>query len=204
MWPDTLRIIREVRPRLVFLENVPGLVRLYLPRVLGDLAELGFDAEWGVLGASDIGAPHQRKRLWIMACDSDSKAKSEAPRLSKHVVETDASHAERRHIRDMPQHSWATAPESRNDGETRTLADTDSKRGRGGNAGRKNAADAGEPPGSPRDYAGRVVPWHSEPAVGRVADGVANRVDRLRALGNGQVPQCYAAAWRYLERRGAS
>jgi DNA (cytosine-5)-methyltransferase 1 len=67
LWPDTVRIICEVRPRVVFLENVPGLVRLYLPRVLGDLAEAGYDSEWCVLGAGDIGAPHIRKRLWIMA-----------------------------------------------------------------------------------------------------------------------------------------
>lgn len=68
MWPETIRIIREVRPRLVFLENVPGLLSSgYFGTVLGDLAASGFDAEWIVLGADDCGAPHRRKRLWILA-----------------------------------------------------------------------------------------------------------------------------------------
>jgi len=61
------RIIGEVQPRFAFVENSPLLSRRGLGIVLGDLAEMGFDAEWGVLSASDVGAPHQRKRIWIVA-----------------------------------------------------------------------------------------------------------------------------------------
>ena len=72
MWPDTIRIIREVRPRCALLENVPGLISSgYFGTVLGDLAESGFDAEWCVLSAQDCGAPHIRKRLWIVASNTN-------------------------------------------------------------------------------------------------------------------------------------
>lgn len=67
LWPDIVRIIREVDPRLVFLENVPGLLRHGLSIVLEDLASLGFDAEWDSFRAGELGAPHKRERLFILA-----------------------------------------------------------------------------------------------------------------------------------------
>lgn len=70
MWPDTLRLVREVRPRRALLENVPGLLtggRGYFGHVLGELAESGYDAVWTTLSAADVGAPHVRNRLWILA-----------------------------------------------------------------------------------------------------------------------------------------
>lgn len=67
LWPDVARIIAEVNPTLVFLENVPAIRRLGLDQVLGTLADLGFDAEWGVLGAADVGAPHIRRRWFCLA-----------------------------------------------------------------------------------------------------------------------------------------
>jgi DNA (cytosine-5)-methyltransferase 1 len=67
MWKHMARVIREVRPRFVFVENSPMLVSRGLGTVLGDLAAMGFDACWGVLGAADVGAPHQRDRIWIVA-----------------------------------------------------------------------------------------------------------------------------------------
>lgn len=67
LWSEFARIIREVRPRLVFVENVPGLLFNGMDVVLGDLAALGFNARWGVLSASDVAAPHRRERVWIVA-----------------------------------------------------------------------------------------------------------------------------------------
>ncbi|NBU79143.1 MAG: hypothetical protein EBS50_08720 [Sphingomonadaceae bacterium] len=67
------RIIDEVRPRFVFVENSPMLVGRGLAVVLGDLASIGFDARWGVLGASDVGAPHRRERCWIRAELADTR-----------------------------------------------------------------------------------------------------------------------------------
>ena len=67
LWAEMARIIREVQPRFAFVENSPMFTSRGLGRVLGDLAEMGFDAQWGVLGADDVGAPHIRKRIWILA-----------------------------------------------------------------------------------------------------------------------------------------
>src|SRR3990167_1771984 len=78
LWPDTIRVIREVRPRLCLLENVPGLLSSksvdndtgetgwYFGTILRDLAEVGYDVRWQVISARDVGAPHLRKRLWIV------------------------------------------------------------------------------------------------------------------------------------------
>ena len=67
IWPDIARILCEVRPEWVFLENVGGLIRGGLEQVLRDLAISGFDAEWDSLSAAEIGAPHVRERLFILA-----------------------------------------------------------------------------------------------------------------------------------------
>ena len=67
MWFHMARIVGEVRPQYVFVENSPMLTSRGLGTVLGDLAALGYDAEWGVLGAADVSAPHQRDRIWIVA-----------------------------------------------------------------------------------------------------------------------------------------
>jgi DNA (cytosine-5)-methyltransferase 1 len=68
MWPATLRTIEIVQPKYVFLENVPGLLSSgYFQDILCGLFEIGYNAKWTVLGASDVGASHKRKRLWILA-----------------------------------------------------------------------------------------------------------------------------------------
>ena len=77
MWHHMARIIGEIRPRYVLVENSPALTSRGLGRVLGDLAALGFDAQWGVLGASDVGAPHKRERIWIVA-NASGRRRSES------------------------------------------------------------------------------------------------------------------------------
>jgi DNA (cytosine-5)-methyltransferase 1 len=68
MWPETIRIVREVGPQHVLLENVPGLLRTgYFGAILRDLSDAGFDAEWRIVSAGECDAPHLRKRLWIHA-----------------------------------------------------------------------------------------------------------------------------------------
>lgn len=65
LWSEMLRIIGEVGPRYVFVENSPMLAVRGLDRVAGDLAGLGYGFRWGTLGADDAGAPHRRKRFWL-------------------------------------------------------------------------------------------------------------------------------------------
>jgi len=67
LWREMARIVSKVRPPYVWVENSPMLVRRGLARVLGNLATMGYDARWGIVGADDAGAPHRRKRIWIFA-----------------------------------------------------------------------------------------------------------------------------------------
>ena len=71
LWPEFARLIRVLRPRFALMENVPGLLSVNdgdaMGEVLGDLAALGYDAEWQVISAAAVGAPHLRERVWIVA-----------------------------------------------------------------------------------------------------------------------------------------
>jgi len=74
LWSEMARIIGEVRPRYAFVENSPMLTSRGLGTVLGDLAAMGFDARWGVVSAADVGAPHLRERIWIVAKFPDTNS----------------------------------------------------------------------------------------------------------------------------------
>lgn len=71
LWKEMARVIGEVRPRFAWMENSPLLVGRGLAVVLADLAEMGYDARWGIVGADDAGAPHIRKRIWVYAANTD-------------------------------------------------------------------------------------------------------------------------------------
>lgn len=145
LWFQMARIICEVAPRFVFVENSPMLASRGLGRVLSDLAELGYNAEWGVYSAADAGAPHLRKRIWILA----------------------------------------HTPEERR-AQTRNRNPV--------SPGRNGLEDGtGEP--EPESW------WEAEPSVGRLVNGLARRVDRIKSLGNGQVPAVVVLAWEELFRR---
>jgi DNA (cytosine-5)-methyltransferase 1 len=163
LWVEMARIIGEVRPRYAYVENVPALLVRGFGRILGDLAEMGYDARWGVYGACDVGAPHKRERLWILA---DAVCEGLEGLSGDDEV-------------GLPQ-GW----------EGLFASDTTSQNGICGGEGDIAIADAG---GS-KDGGW----WESEPDVGRMADGVAYRVDRLKSIGNGQVPSVAAYAWSHL------
>lgn len=80
LWSEMARIIGEVKPKKIFVENSPILTSRGLDRVLMDLAALGYDARWGVLGARHAGAPHKRYRIWIVA-NANSKRKLQQKRI---------------------------------------------------------------------------------------------------------------------------
>lgn len=177
MWFHMARIVREVRPRFVFVENSPMLTSRGLGRVLGDLAAMGYDAEWGVLGAVDVGAPHRRDRIWVVAYANRNGVEK---RMREDGRPTCGSSEE----------GWMEAV-----GGCEILADA--------NMPRLEEWDGST--GAPRARAPAVVCdwWTTEPDVGRVAHGVAHRVDRLKAIGNGQVSLVAATAFRLLiERAG--
>ena len=167
LWFEFRRLIEEIRPAWVFIENVSALRSRGLEVVLGGLAALGYDAEWHCIPASAVGAPHQRDRVWIVA---HTHGKRE---LQPQGAEQD----ERRRTGDS--------------GSEIAVADAQ----RLGQPGSGASGDASHPTalvqrktvdalnGSLGDI------WRAEPDVGRVANGVPSRVDRLRCLGNAVVPQ---------------
>jgi len=176
LWGEMARVIREVRPRHVFVENSPMLTSRGLHRVLGDLAEMGFNAQWGVLGADDVGAaPHIRKRIWILANASSRRLSQQSEGQIQQSGRTET------------QRPSANSEE---------VADSDGER--------RDRGAGGESEENRRDESQNSGWWDTEPDVGRVADGVASRVDRLKCLGNGQVPAVAATAFRLLRERGSA
>ena len=198
-WPETFDIIRALRPAYAFLENVPGLLARshgYFGHILGQLAEAGFDVEWGVLSAQAVGAPHRRERLWLLATDSQSDSQSRA------APDASSPRLERRRgaSGDAAEKSIVVG-----DGSTRLASDVHC-------VGRSAVGIGGvlhgqRPPlGHDADGRFRAGPWQQgsapEPTISRVDDGMAHWVERTRATGNGQVPLVAATAWHLL--RGGS
>ena len=90
-WPQTIEVIRRVRPRWFFGENVPGLLNSgYFPEILGSLAEAGYDARWIVLGVDDVGGNHRRKRLWLLAESHSEPRSSRQPRRAGGELSTES------------------------------------------------------------------------------------------------------------------
>lgn len=174
LWREFARIIGDVGPRHVLVENSPLLTSRGLGTVLGDLASMGFDAQWGVLGARDSGAPHRRDRIWIVANAMCSGNREECANLAKQASSSKAS-----------QRRW-TWTKSRNSSEDVSYGHGQGLEEREG----KSIYYGTQQPPIERDHW-----WSTEPDLGRVAHGVANRVDRIRALGNGQVPAVVRLAW---------
>lgn len=141
LWPAFASALRHLRPRWALLENVPGHLAMGFGRVLGDLAEIGYDTEWTCVSAAAAGAPHLRVRVFVVAYPVSSPVRVQPAGDPRVLHPAELGH----------------------DGIARAVADA------GGGW------------------------WTTEPSVGRVADGVPNRVDRARALGNAVVPQ--VAQW---------
>ena len=183
LWTEMHRIISEVRPRFALIENVPMLIHRGIDRVLCDLTQIGYDCEWQIIGADEVGAWHRRKRIWICAYISNTNS-------SGHV---------HRQIKEQPAETGVDAfRESESSGtHERDVSDTDSGRQQ---EHRKPKSIEQEIIGeeayftTQRDSSGqrqgiKTRRWEAEPNVRRVVDGVSNRVDRLKGLGNAIVPQ---------------
>lgn len=149
LWFEFARIIREVGPRFVIVENVPGLIFSGgIGDVLGSLAEVGYDAEWRTWSAADVGAKHIRERVWIVAHSKSLRGRSQ-------VADSTGKRLERAKQQQQQQQQCV--------------------------------------------WPGDSSWWDVEPDVGRVANGVAFRVDRLRLTGNGVVPQQSVATWQIIK-----
>ena len=220
LWPYIRRHIDSIRPTQCFFENVEGHISLGLSSVISDMEEDGYSTTWGIFSAAEVGAPHQRKRVYILA--------------------NTISHP----IREQPR--WVGRKDGQGetltgvDGEAQRMADTNSSRCQQGNQeteGQPSEQLNGDSLQRKTTYPdierlqgrlqrGIIDPqgweeqevrcttqrsdrwswdrhniWSSEPNVDRVVDGCADRVDRIRMLGNGVVPQTAARAWEVLNAR---
>ncbi|MFN3766796.1 MAG: DNA cytosine methyltransferase [Ectopseudomonas guguanensis] len=202
LWKQMARIVGEVLPRFVFVENSPLLVGRGLAVVISDLAQLGYDASWLRLSASDLGAPHQRDRLWLVAHANGARqsqpARGEQERrlgaqLSGQTL-ADAA-GQRRQAQRQPGGLPPQEPKPWRDGAA--VANPNSFGQQQMEQPISHRSQSQGPTGTPehRRITGRWKRWPAEPGMGRVADGVANRVDRIKALGNGQVSRVGAAAF---------
>ena len=208
MWREMARIIHEVRPRFAFVENSPMLTSRGLGTVLGDLASMGFDARWGVLGAADVGAKHQRDRIWIVARWRGELPYTQHDRIRRWEQQQES--VKKKTVGNTISNRWS---ERRNDygkydrnkfatngQHSCALADTTSIRQQGSWEHEQsiNSTKGCDWKANYVESIGSSNFWSIEPNVGRVADGVAARVDRLKAIGNGQVPLCAERAWEIL------
>jgi DNA (cytosine-5)-methyltransferase 1 len=230
LWNEYARIIRLLRPRFVLVENVPALRTLVsddgLGRVLGDLAESGYDTEWDCVPAAAVGAPHVRDRIFILAwrrelADADGEARGPEEGISEQGG------------RDGEDEGGPTQLGRRGGDPSRGDVGGDTTVGNPDDAGREERRGSGSvraqqpsaqrasgdlPRGlerrhdfPPRPGAEEWDAWleahpTAQPGVRRDPDGVRGRVDqgrrrRLKALGNAVVPQAAAYAWHLLSER---
>ena len=215
MWGEMARIIHEVRPKFVFVENSPMLTSRGLGRVLGDLASMGFDARWGVLGAADVGANHQRDRIWIVGTNLANSRCKLRPKGNATKLDTKTQIGTASTVHDQSSgegqtnvaHASQLFSNGGNDNSRISMErKKESKSGNNSWSEDVSNSDSTQRQGMCKServqqeyaYASDSRWWQTEPDLGRMVDGVAAGVDRLKAIGNGQVPLCAAEAFKLL------
>ncbi len=202
MWREMARIIGEVRPRYAFVENSPMLVSRGLGRVLADLSSMGYDSRWGVVSAANIGANHKRERIWIVANSKHSRHSNQVSGINEEALGLQGEDRQERGGSRMPVRTGGVVRNGAADRlhNQRVMADSNIQHVQGQQCSSNSTGRQESILGqfALRRGASDRHWWKTEPDVGRVADGVAARVDRLKAIGNGQVPLCAATAWRIL------
>jgi len=185
MWKEMARVICEVRPQYAFIENSPMLTTRGLGTVLADLAKMGFDAEWGVLSAADVGANHLRERIWIVAKSTEQHrffSYSQHNRIRRGQQQSESIEEKDGILPNTKCNGWTEGNNAKLE-TNQTI--------------RSSSTISIKPSitGFNRNS------WKTEPDVCRVVNGMASAMDRLKAIGNGQVPLCAATAWNILKGR---
>lgn len=214
-WPETIECIRVVQPPIVFLENVPGLLAShgYFTSILQDLEGAGYHAAWACIGAEHLGAPHRRKRLWMVAHTNQAgraAGVSATPRGEIRGAD--------KHDHDGEEYLWPAAPlECQHEWEAPRLLNAE--RGRCPNCGNEICLLHGEHecrcPTHERhckscdewttDPDAVVCEWCGErnldeSELARIVNGDAGRMDRFEAIGDAQVGIVAAFAFQTLDR----
>lgn len=208
LWSEMARIIGEVRPRYVFVENSPMLVSRGLTRVISDLAQMGYDAQWARFSASNFGAPHIRDRIWIVAyarCQRGEAGTSQTLRSKSEIPKWTNANNMGSNISNTKSFGWEQTRQgeqsskerfSRRGGEFAHPDCLNEQRVFTSDADQERWQEQGKR--SARSSCNEFTWWQVEPELGRVADGVTHRVDRLKAIGNGQVSIVAKCAFEYL------
>ena len=208
LWPEMLRVIREARPAWIIGENVAGIVNLALDQVHTDLEAEGYEVESLIIPACGVDAPHRRDRVWIVAHSKGgergriqdkggAKGSQDCDQLSgitgglfgesrsSNVANPKGNRTQGRVFepREKRDKSWKNG---------NVVANAISQRRCGWNTEGQYAEDAWRSSGHPWDNPGGMATWLPEPDVGRVANGIPNRIHRLKGLGNAIVPQVAA------------
>jgi len=169
LWLEFAKAIRALRPKYVIVENVPMLIKRGMHTILADLAEAGYDAEWHNISASAVGAWHRRERIFIIAypmrCRRDS---GKCDREERYICGTEIGQA----AETCPNRDKRLGGVGEN---SNIVPDPNRERLQGCLNKTRQVARQGL--------------WKIEPGVGRVVNGLPNRVDRIKCLGNAVVPQ---------------
>ena len=219
LWPHIRGHIESIRPVRCFFENVEGHISLGLREVIEDLEGLGYATTWGVFSAAEVGAPHQRKRGYILAtrrtwnANGDDEA-SKQSLSSRSITESSGVCRDLANANSQRQPGWSQRDGRQTGAGSEGFAATDVAHaiGKGLERYPRHGVEGGQQgwqyaqpdrPVSQSDLQQRpeAISWATEPDVGRVVNGAAFRVDRLRLLGNGVVPQTAAKAWITLHQQ---
>ena len=195
LYREMLRIISECLPRYAIFENVSALLTgdsgRWFAQFLYDLAEIGYDAEWHCISASELGAHHHRDRVWIIAYPNNNGQLATKERES--TQERSDSYATRQKSAEQSERCGTPSINE-------LLADSNSKRQQRQGKPIKQLCEEekGDRKASIFESICLRGKWEAEPELGRVADGISNRSHRLKQLGNAVVPQIPEAIGRAI------
>ena len=178
LWSEMARIVGEVRPKYVFVENSPMLVKRGLAVVIGDLAKMGYDAKWCVLGGQHSGGHCKGERLWLLATSMQVRGERWDGSDRKRCKDAGAGGQRSSDLCGSSKDNKGAGSQE----EPKTLA----------------SGGARSLPEAEREEVQRGEAWNTPPKFIRVGYEVANRVDRIASVGNGQDPRVAKLAWQIL------
>jgi DNA (cytosine-5)-methyltransferase 1 len=188
LWPEMFRVIQETQPSWIIGENVPGIINMGLEATALDLEKEGYEVELLVLPACGVGAWHQRQRVWIVAhsehngCDSRSDTSETGSNIKDGSSEENRQFGEEQGFRTGKGSADVANSNSRGRPPIKHTRGSEKEDSRGEKGAYGMSGQCSN--------ISREQNWATEPAVGRVANGIPNRVDKLKGLGNAIVPQC--------------
>lgn len=201
LWKEFHRAIGEIRPKYALIENVSALTFRGLCNVLADLAEIRYDAEWFCLSAQDVGAPHKRERIFIVAYSDNSRCvhrqdEIEPTETWKHAqCESKSSREEMADTTIRRLEKQGLRQELQSVKGSKTMAHSNNERLQGPQAGNDFKIWKPERPSGCGSIAtfkqiNKQEIWATDAGILRVANGIPNRIHRIKSLGNAVVPQC--------------